>query len=513
MDRREMLNNLAFLTGGALTMPVISCNSDNDSILGPEPTDPGEDEMYPGVPKSDFYEVTVRREEESEGLVVFQSSCPEYQPGKKGMLPKDQYPLNIFAGRTISWTDFSFDGTVTVEVKLLDQNSVSLNDSVKILPSRYEITPTIDGNVIRFTLTEPGQFSVEIGDEGYKNGLMIFANPAEKDIPDPSSEEYFVLEEANQAVINSVPSEHSGIYFKSGIHNIGIYNIPQHIKNIYFEEGSWVYGAVILNGNSGAKIWGRGVLSSAKLDYREAHGIEAINGSDNITLEGIVIADFKHFAVRFISSDDKVDWVKVIGGWVYNCDGIRVGQNSSVSNCFIWANDDAIKVYRNDITFSDCVCWQLNNGGTIQLSWGKGNATNVSIKRIDILHAEWNKDEVNRGIISCVGDKFEEGGMYGLQQNWVIEDLVTETPVPLIFRISPNPASPNHIDGMTFKNWDVKMDMSTGFRNYIVGNDPENKFSGLVFENFQFNGMKLTSSNWKTIGNFITDNLEEPTFF
>jgi len=91
------------------------------------------------------------------------------------------------------------------------------------------------------------------------------------------------------------------------------------------------------------------------------------------------------------------------------------------------------------------------------MSWGNANSTNVSISRVDILHAEWNNDEVNRGVISCVGDKFAEGGMYSLQKNWLIEDLVTETPVPLVFRISPNVASPSEIHGLVFKNWDVKM--------------------------------------------------------
>ena len=147
------------------------------------------------------------------------------------------------------------------------------------------------------------------------------------------------------------------------------------------------------------------------------------------------------------------------------------------------------------------------------MSWGNGNATNVTISRIDILHAEWNNDEVNRGVISCVGDKFAEGGMYGLQKKWLIEDLVTETPVPLIFRISPNPASPNEIHGMVFKNWNVKMDLSKGFSNYIEASDSLHKFDGLVFDDFVFNGTRLTSANWISIGKFITQNIEPPVFY
>jgi hypothetical protein len=366
--------------------------------------------------------------------------------------------------------------------------------------------------VIRFTLTRPGQCSVELGENGYKNGLMVFANPSETSVPDPNAG-FKVLRNAKPSDVTNLPAQFSGIYFKAGVHDIGIYRVTSHIKNIYLEEGSWVYGAIIMDGNPGVKIYGRGVLSGANLNYRESHSVEAINQSDNIHLEGIVVADSRYFAVRLIGKNNIVDWVKVIGGWTYNCDGISAFEGSRVSNCFIWANDDNIKVYRSNTSFSDIVCWQLNNGGIIQMSWGNANSTNVSISRVDILHAEWNNDEVNRGVISCVGDKFAEGGMYSLQKNWLIEDLVTQTPVPLVFRISPNVASPSEIHGLVFKNWDVKMDMSKGFSNYIMVGDPMKKIDGLVFDNVSFNGIKLTAFNWISTGKFITQNIEPPVFY
>jgi hypothetical protein len=475
---------------------------------------PAETESFSQIPQSDIYEVTIVRSNGArEKQLVFQSACPQYQPGDMGMQTKDQYPLNLFKNRTINWTTFSFSGTVSIEVRLLNQNRITLTSNIKILPSRYGITPSLDGNTIRFTMSNPGQCSVEIGDEGYKNGLMIFANPAETDVPDTTAGNYKLLRNTTPQQIATLSSQYSGIYFKSGVHNIGVYHVPPQVKNLYFEEGAWVYGALIMDGNPNVKIFGRGVLSSAKLNYRESHCIEAIRQSDNITVEGITVADPKYFAVRLIGKNNRVNWVKVIGGWTYNCDGIAAFEGSEVTHCFIWANDDNIKVYRNNIRFSDCVCWQLNNGGIIQLSWGNGNATDVTISRIDILHAEWNNEEVNRGVISCVGDKFEEGGMYGLQKNFLIEDLITETPVPLIFRISPNPASPGEIHGMVFRNWNVQMDLSKGFHNYIVAADPAHKFDGLVFDNFIFNGIKLTSANWITAAKFITNNIEPPAFY
>ena len=131
---------------------------------------------------------------------------------------------------------------------------------------------------------------------------------------------------------------------------------------------------------------------------------------------------------------------------------------------------------------------------------------------MDVLHADWNNNAANRGIVSCIGDKFAKGGMSGLQSSFVIENLTTETPVPFLFNIRPNPASPDQIHGMTFKNWNVKMDRGRGYPNYITCADSTNPFDGFVFDNFMLNGVKLTASNWMSAGNFVITNLTPPVF-
>jgi hypothetical protein len=468
-------------------------------------------EQYPGVPKSSNYEVSVKEDNSSWRLTAFQSSCPEYLAGYMNMTPVDEHPLTLFKGRSISWVNFSFSNRVTIQVRVLNTNQVQISDLVKIYPSRYGVTPIVHGDVVTFTLTQPGQYSLEMGSNGYKYGLLIFANPPEVDKPDPVAGNYYQLTNATPAEINSVPAACSGIYFSSGVHDIGVYHVPAGIKNIYFASNAWVYGAIIMNGRSDVKIFGRGVLSEAKLNYRESHAVEAIQ-SDRIDLEGIVLADTKHFAVRLLGTNNVVKWVKIVGGWTYNTDGIAAFAGSTVAHCFIWANDDSLKPYRDNLKISDCVVWQLNNGGVIQLSWGNAQATNVTISNVDVLHAEWNNNAPNRGILSCIGDKFAKGGMTGWQKSFLIENVTTETPVPFIFNIRPNPASPAQIHGMTLKNWNIKMDMSQGYPNYIECADATNQFDGFVFDDFTLNGVKLTGSNWITTGRFATKNLAVPTF-
>ena len=151
---------------------------------------------YPDVPRSTVYAVTLIQGDTRVTVPVFQSSCPVYQAGYMDMTPTDAYPLEIFKGRSISWANFSFYGRVDVEVKVLDRNKVSFFGGVKVLPSRYGVEPTVDGDVVRFSLTRPGQCSVEIGFNGYKNGLVLFANPMENEVPETTDAEYTVLDHA-----------------------------------------------------------------------------------------------------------------------------------------------------------------------------------------------------------------------------------------------------------------------------------------------------------------------------
>jgi hypothetical protein len=509
---KDLIFNIIFLFKIALVSVVLfGCSKANldketDSDV-PIVDNPGIID-YSVIPQSDFYEVSVISENKIVKQTVFKSTCPDFEQGKQAMIAVDKFPLEIFSGRSISWTSFSFSGSITVEVKVL--KNISFGSAIKILPSRQKITPIVNGNVIRFTISNPGQFSVEIGENGYKQGLLIFADPKEIEIPKPLVQGYKIFKHESSLNINSIGSSFSGIYFEKGIHNIGVYSVPPNIKNIYLEQGSWVYGALIMDGNSNVKIFGRGVLSAAKLNYRESHSIEAKNQSDNIQVEGIVIADQKHFAIRLIGINNTVKWIKTIGGWVYNTDGIAAFGGSQISNCFIWANDDSIKVYRNDITISDCVVWQLNNGAVIQMGWTAPNSENVKIQRIDVLRTEYNKDRFNVGILNYVGNSYKEPDKTGYHKNWLIEDVVTETPTQIVFNITPDQFSTSILEGMSLRNWNVKMDL--GFQNRIIGNNPNNYFKGLVFDNVIFNGIKLDAANWINTTGIVLGNLETPLF-
>jgi hypothetical protein len=455
----------------------------------------------PAQIQSSIYSVTVTQGASTWPLTTYQNSCPAYQAGYKNMDPKDQHPLQLFAGRSISWTKVSSSNPITFHVKVLNTTKVPISGQpVRILPSRYGVTSTVSGNVVNFTISTPGQYSVEIGANGYKNGLMVFVDPTETDIPSQSDPSYLVLYQATASSVANIPTNYTGVYFrKGGTHNIGVWNIPSHIKKVYFEDGSWVYGALNMSGNSDVRIYGRGVLSSYNLNYRQAYCVNAENGSDRITVEGLVVADPKYYGIRLVGVNNTVSYAKVIGGWVYNCDGIAAYAGSTVSKCFIWANDDSIKAYRENETWTDIVAWQLNNGGIIQMSWGGAvggsTAIGVTIGRLDVLHAEWDVDRFNVGLLNCVGNHYHDAGRSDYQNSWLIHNVVTENPIPLIWNITPDNYTHCHLEGLYMQYWNVTQNTALGFVNEIKGEDPNDFLSGFVFDNVQYNGGLLSNEN------------------
>lgn len=501
--------------------PLVNPPDIDDPGPGPGPGPEGDTftvynylEDAPEVNVSTVWEVTLATEDNEEKCMVFQSTTPEYDP-TKGMIAADQKALGFIGKRSISWANFSFEGEVTVTAKIIDPAKVPMATPIVVYPSRRNVSASGEGTSVTFTLTEPGQYSVEVGADGYKNGLMIFANPPETDVPDKTNAAYKVLENATAADVASIPGNYSGLYFEKGVHDIGIFKVPSHIKHIYIPGDAYVFGTIRMIDNPGVTISGRGTLSAAHLPYRASHSIEAIRdggaGSDGTKVKGIIIADYTHFSVRLISANNEVEWVKIIGCWTYNCDGISVFDNSTVKNCFIWANDDNIKPYANNVKFEDIVCWQLTNGNVIQMAWNNADPKNVTVSRVDLLHADWNNNEFNRGILGFIGNHYETAGNDNRLANHLIEDLVTETPVQVVWRVSPEKGFVSTLDGLTMKNWNVKQ-LNNGYKNYMYCSTEAEPFKGIVFDNVVFNGTKLTAENWITLTNMQTQYIETPTF-
>lgn len=186
---------------------------------------------------------------------------------------------------------------------------------------------------------------------------------------------------------------------------------------------------------------------------------------------------------------------------------------------FHLANDDNIKVYRNGVEFSDIVCWQLNNGGVIQLGWHGSQGIDCKVQRVDVIRTEYNKaGGYNRAVLNCVGNhqKQDNGGLGHIAafKNFLIEDVRTDTPVPFVVDVSPDSYSPYVIENIELRNWDIKYDKKRfpEETNDFFGISPETSIKGIVLNNVKFNGVRITENNWQTDGNIVLKNCEPIIF-
>ena len=109
--------------------------------------------------------------------------------------------------------------------------------SANIRPSNNNITPTINGNTMTFSISGPMKLSAVVNGDLY-NTLDIFANPVEVNPPSPT--------------------DPNVIYVGPGYYTQD-YAVPSG-KTLYLAGGAVIKGEVFLDNATNAKLIGRGVI-------------------------------------------------------------------------------------------------------------------------------------------------------------------------------------------------------------------------------------------------------------
>jgi hypothetical protein len=373
--------------------------------------------------------------------------------------------VNIYSEDT-SWASFSCTGAVTVIVKSLDNEPIR---SCDIYPSRLGITPVVNGCEVEFELTSPAKLSVELNGQ-IIHPLLLFADAVEEEpIPEPGPDV---------------------LIFAPGFHEAGM--IPLHSgQTVYLAEGAYVKGYFeSVKNMENVTIRGRGIISGEAYEHKAHHMIEIMGASRNIRIEGITIVNSPWTHIRMWGRNNTVRNVKMIS-WYYNTDGILLGEQSLIEDCFFKCNDDAIKLYHSDIVVRRCVIWQLMNGAPFQLTWNVSVPTGrVSVTDCDVIRVEHYKDWDNRGVFNCI-----HGGT-GHLMGYLFEDIRIENAnfrfVKLIFQKSKfniEQIGFGHISDVTFRNITMKDEMKE--RNILKGHDAEHAIRSITFDNVVMNGQPI----------------------
>jgi hypothetical protein len=413
-------------------------------------------QTYPapgGLAPSPHYAVTVSQDGRTHDSFVY--------------ISKAQWRSN--RSKDTSWTTFSFSGKVTVTVRKLSGGF----KSCRILPSKYGITPTVDGRAASFTLDRPRKVSVEF-DDPIPHPMLVFADPPETDVPKPD--------------------DSSVLCFGPGVHDIGKeFRIPAG-KGVYLAGGAYVKGTLVAQDPKNLRIWGRGVLSGEQFGAKTVHLLHVRGwNTHNTRVEGITLANSPHFNLVLDGRRHVVRNVKMISWW-FSTDGVGCGPDGLVEDCFFKVNDDAVKLYHSGMRVRRCVIWQCENGAPFQISWNMpSDNSGFHVSDCIVLRCEhrWKND--NNAIFDAI-----HGGT-GHMRDYLFENIHIENApwrlVNLLMKkteFSARQRGFGSISDVTFRN--ITVDGPQRLPNTIAGASAQHRISNVTFENVRVNGRLIRSA-------------------
>ncbi|MCL2861684.1 MAG: glycosyl hydrolase family 28 protein [Firmicutes bacterium] len=283
---------------------------------------------------------------------------------------------------------FDFEGSVRVTVAV---NGTDIDNAV-VRPLAHNITPTIVGNVISFTLHHHGPFTLEYTtaeeERAYRNALHIFTNR-------PETEE-------ERIDPDNIPANY--FYIGPGVWYGGAMSLESG-QTLYLAGGAVVYGGIRSEGVENVTIRGRGMLSGAifhrRSDPEFTLPIE-FQRSSNLTIRDISIIDPAGWAITIQNSDDvEIIDVNIITARA-NGDGISIqsSRNVHMTGGFVRAWDDAL-VVKNvveaspqgllssyNILFDNVVLWvDLAQAMEVGFEAHGPEIRNVEFRNITVLYA------------------------------------------------------------------------------------------------------------------------------
>jgi len=418
-------------------------------------------------------------------------------------------------GNRFHFTTFSFSGTITINVVKLNSTATTATIRPNTLGLGAIKTVSQGANKgVSFTLSKPAKVSVEFNDDpSFKDALMIFADGQQTAADVPNMAAANVLQVTATTNLASIPASKTIVCFNPGVYNIGVWNIPATVKQVYVAGGAYVIGYINRNvpgdaaGNS-ILINGRGILSDRGYAFRYPASTSDQNSNDwynhinlnggSITIEGVTIIESS--AVNLYITGDNVNISNVnINGFRFNNDGIvSHGSGWLINNCFLRVNDDGLVPYASNVTISNCVFWQLQ-GSIIELGWTPHSINNFNITNCEVLHDGAQFTDNDCGFINAMN--LSATSSSAAINNFNVSNIHFDTP---ILRLLDIRADRNNVNSAVhqlvwvcrnFKFTNIYLSQ-TGAATYplmyLHGYDGYHPAVDFVFQNLYLNNVKVT---------------------
>ncbi|HOW66086.1 MAG TPA: glycosyl hydrolase family 28 protein [Candidatus Paceibacterota bacterium] len=374
-------------------------------------------------------------------------------------------------GGPYAFANFDMEGSTTVKI----QSKRSLRNTV-VRPQYPDVQLKVeDDNNLTLTLGSPRKISIE--PEGKKSPLLLFANPLEKNAPNPETP--------------------GVIYFKPGVHAAGKISVGDN-QTVYLAGGAIVKGAIDAQG-ANIRILGRGILDGSDYEWRKGpyHVTIGITGT-NVEINGITIRGSSHWTIVPRSSRQVVVRnVKLCGSRVQNDDGINPcnSQDVFISDCFIRSDDDCIAMKGLDlktpnnnvenIVVENCTLWC--DRARIFLLGHESRAAfmrNIRLHNLDIIHYTMTPFLLEPGEEMRIEDVLIENiRLHGEGQGEIARLK------PVVNQYMHNKV-PGHIRGVHFRNLEV-YGAPGGYAMQIEGADPQHQVRDVFLEKVKILGQML----------------------
>ncbi len=407
-------------------------------------------------------------------------AAPEFE------LEVNGHPVFVYNTRCAAFASFSVSGKTDVKITF-----ASPVYNFDIRPKSRNIQGTLYRNQISFSINKPENLSVEIN-KNLKRPLFIFANPPETNIPD-KNDKYVIFFEAGKI---HYPGE---VFIKSN-------------QTVYIEGGAIVRGHFMTDNGQNIRITGRGILDNSKYLRGEHRPIE-INRCENVRIEGIVIAESRHWTcaataskhvtydnLKIVSSNDWDDGIDIVGS-----------QHVLVNNCFIQTKDDCIAVKSgvnyftdfnssfivDDVVVQNSVMWNGVWGNALEIGFETRSDTikNVTFRNCDLIHTEGPEGTftIHNGDRAVVKNVLYDDIRVEDSHGWLID-------FKILFSQYSKDTTRGKIEDIHFRNIRVEGDRLP--YSQMLGFNDDFGIKNVTLENFYLHGEKVTS----TYNGMITTN-------
>jgi len=291
----------------------------------------------------------------------------------------------IFSTAKADFVQITCDGET--EIELIYSEEIK---SIRVLPQKENIKPTINNNKAHFTVQSGQHLNVEINDD-LNRPLFVFVNPTAPR-PDENDPNVIFLD-------------------KQKMYYYPIFRLSEN-QTVYLGDDVVLFGGFLLQNQKNIKIIGNGIIYSsdsvgACVKMMECESFE-INGPVAINT-----GKWHNFWVK--SENLKANNYKIIGNAMYS-DGIDIVSSKDVelNKIFVRSDDDSICIKGNILTrpytngnvenvrVTNAVIWNGEGGNPIQIGaeLDAEYVRDLVFKDIDVIHRETIPSKFQRAAIT-----------------------------------------------------------------------------------------------------------------